>query len=174
MAIDESDCWARELNDMDDIERQCPGTLAGLRSFFVKGDGNDTVLFGDPLNAQYAMAVVRVHFQCYKKLLQLNWDEAVKEAEEVLRHESFLRACGHTLLPLPPPLLLHLHFLFPPSLSQEYRMDQGLPPLEEDTTDPAVQVSPLTWLNSVPDQPECDHTGAIDQCLPCLPRPRSL
>lgn len=83
MAIDESDCWARELSDMDDIERQCPGTLAGLRSFFIKGDGNDTVLFGDPLNAQYAMAVVRVHFQCYKKLLQLNWDEAAKEAEEV-------------------------------------------------------------------------------------------
>ena len=38
-------------------------------------------------------------------------------------------------------------------------MDQGLPPMEEDATDPAAQVSPLTWLNSVPDQADCDQAG---------------
>lgn len=38
-------------------------------------------------------------------------------------------------------------------------MDQGLPPVEEDAADPSAQVSPLTWLNSVPDQPDCDQAG---------------
>lgn len=34
IAIDEDDRWARELNDVDDVERLLPGTLDAIREWF--------------------------------------------------------------------------------------------------------------------------------------------
>jgi inorganic pyrophosphatase len=34
IAIDEQDRWARELNDVDDVERLLPGTLDAIREWF--------------------------------------------------------------------------------------------------------------------------------------------
>jgi inorganic pyrophosphatase len=75
IAIDETDRWAPELNDMDDVERLLPGVIGTIREWFRTykvPDGKPENVFGLEercMPKEYAMHVVAECHQAWKGLV---------------------------------------------------------------------------------------------------------
>lgn len=66
--------WASELNDIDDVERLLPGTLANIREWFRTykiPDGKPPNVFGLEerfMNSSYAFTVIEETHEAWKRL----------------------------------------------------------------------------------------------------------
>lgn len=76
IAIDEEDRWARELNDVQDVERLLPGTLHAIREWFrtykiPDGKAENRFALGERfMGVKYTMRVIRETHEAWKRLIK--------------------------------------------------------------------------------------------------------
>ena len=76
IAIDEEDRWARELNDVQDVERLLPGTLHAIREWFrtykvPDGKPENRFALGERfMGVKYTMRVIRETHEAWKRLVK--------------------------------------------------------------------------------------------------------
>lgn len=75
VAIDSADPWASRLNDIEDVDRELPGTLSNIREWFRTykiPDGKPPNVFGLDekfMNAEYTMHVIQETHNAWKTLV---------------------------------------------------------------------------------------------------------